>query len=78
MTHLKGQNINITKELIRCVVSKCNQSNQIVKCVKMGNRVGVCQLLPCRKSDALGEYTNRKAGRLCLYTFRNCQKNLLK
>jgi hypothetical protein len=40
MTHLKGQNINITKELIRYVILKCNQSNQIVKCVKMGNRVG--------------------------------------
>lgn len=39
MTHLKGQNINITKELIRYVILKCNQSNQIVKCVKMGNRV---------------------------------------
>lgn len=31
-------------------------------------------LLPCRKSDALQEYMNRRVGRLCLYTFRNCQK----
>lgn len=41
MTHLKEQNINITKELIRYVILKCNQSSQIMKCVEMGNRVGM-------------------------------------
>lgn len=63
MTHLKGQNINITKELIRRVVLKCNQSNQIVKCVKMGNRVGVClapTMQKIRCSGGIHEWKGRQ------------------